>query len=77
MESLPDNAIEWRERFPNGITWPVVVAAYDAGLMREERYLSLLNEFNRSVRVGTKKEVDPERRDNWRCYWEPKFKEAL
>ncbi|EHT3579230.1 hypothetical protein KXY27_004549 [Salmonella enterica] len=75
MESLPTNLKEWRETFPNGITWPVVEACYKSGLMREERYLSLYNQYSRAIHVPVVRTwVDPELRDMWRCYWEPKFK---
>ncbi|EMD5616200.1 hypothetical protein VRM59_004481 [Salmonella enterica] len=75
MSELPTTAEAWRQTFPNGIRWPVVQACYDAGLMREERYLHLFGDYSRFVR-DYKCNVVPERREQWRCFWEPKFKSS-
>ncbi|EJT3982450.1 hypothetical protein N2U02_004488 [Salmonella enterica] len=57
--ALPVTREAWRERYADGLTFADVEEVYQAGIMREERYLNLFREYTKAP-------------DQFRAFWEPK-----
>lgn len=68
---LPATREEWRQCFPTGLTYKALCAAYDRGLMIEQRYLSAAYNYFQTTRYAKGGKARPNALV-WRYKWEPK-----
>ncbi|HEI4368110.1 TPA: hypothetical protein SI878_004417 [Salmonella enterica] len=67
---LPTNLAEWRKEFPHGLSFAAVCAAYEAGLMNEQRYLFIYGQYIKATRYADGNR-NHEAANRFRYKWEP------
>ncbi|EIF7532632.1 hypothetical protein LFD09_004333 [Salmonella enterica] len=69
--ALPDTREQWREYFPDGLPYKAVIAAYQRGLMIEQRYLHAISDYFKNTRYAESGKARPNALV-WRYQWEPR-----
>ncbi|EPV4171468.1 hypothetical protein ACV5Z5_004666 [Salmonella enterica subsp. enterica] len=67
---LPNTLEEWRQCFPEGLPYKAVIAAYQRGLMIEQRYLHAISDYFKNTRYAESGKARPNSLV-WRYQWEP------